>query len=613
MRATLLLIGLVVGQFWPTPSHASAPPAFETLLEQADAIRTSDRAQFNRLLAQMDRSVASATPAQRMHLRLLRAYRLHVMAGDSQGAIRELQTILDATTDVELRFRAGALLANIYAITRNYTESLTVLDRTLALAGQVRNRDSLHQGLLAASIVYGQIGEYGISRRYAEQVLADDGNARSMCLASGLLLDALHQLGTVPEDDVFLAAIRKCQAAGEPVAVGLERTFLAKKWFTGGRIAEATQLLQESLPEAEATGYRYLISEFHSLIAQYRMASGDMASAQRHATMAVAQNPEGVPGLPLVAAYKTLYEIADRKGDPVAALGFYKRYAEADKAYLNDVKARELAFQIVRQQTQQKTQQIALLNRQNEVLQLQQRVDRQNAQNTRVVVALLLALLASIAFWAYKVKRLQLSLRHRAETDALTGICNRQHFTLLAEQALARCARTGEAAALIMFDLDHFKSINDQYGHDTGDWVLKRVADTCKAFCRQIDLLGRLGGEEFAILLYDCDLRAAKRIADDCRAQIAAIDTRDSGHKFTVTASFGVTDTSLSGCDLTKLLSHADLMLYRAKREGRNRVRVFARDTPVQMQPQARSPDEDTQQARSSAFGPGHPLGDLGA
>src|SRR3546814_3277107 len=109
-----------------------------------------------------------------------------------------------------------------------------------------------------------------------------------------------------------------------------------------------------------------------------------------------------------------------------------------------------------------------------------------------------------------------------------------------------------------MFDLDHFKSINDRFGHDTGDWALKKVAEHCRTFCRRVDHLGRLGGEEFAILLSGCDLRGAKRVAEDCRVRIASIDSQPSGHRFLVTASFGVTASSLSGYDLAKLLSHAD-------------------------------------------------------
>src|SRR5690606_20727669 len=180
--------------------------------------------------------------------------------------------------------------------------------------------------------------------------------------------------------------------------------------------------------------------------------------------------------------------------------------------------------------------------------------------------------------WAFKTKRVQMSLRRMAETDALTSLCNRHYFTQQSAHTLGQAARAGEDVALVMFDLDHFKSINDRFGHDTGDWVLKQVSEHCRSFCRRVDHLGRIGGEEFAILLLGCDLRGARRVAEDCRVRIASIDSQPSGHRFLITASFGVTASSLSGYDLAKLLSHADKALYRSKREGRTRVSAYEGD-----------------------------------
>jgi len=128
---------------------------------------------------------------------------------------------------------------------------------------------------------------------------------------------------------------------------------------------------------------------------------------------------------------------------------------------------------------------------------------------------------------------------------------------------------------MIMFDLDNFKSINDRFGHSTGDWVLKQVIAACKPICRKQDCFGRIGGEEFAILLHASDLSSATEMAERFRKHIAAIDTSENGHDFTVTASFGVTTTPLSGYVFDALLSNADQALYQSKREGRNRVSTF--------------------------------------
>ena len=117
---------------------------------------------------------------------------------------------------------------------------------------------------------------------------------------------------------------------------------------------------------------------------------------------------------------------------------------------------RDLAYQVVRQEAEQQSQEIEFLNQQNEVLKLQQQVATQAAQNTRLLIVLLLFLLASIGYWAWRVTRRHHSLRLLAEMDSLTGVSNRRHFLLQAEQCLQHCARTNDTVALVMVDLDHF-------------------------------------------------------------------------------------------------------------------------------------------------------------
>jgi len=229
---------------------------------------------------------------------------------------------------------------------------------------------------------------------------------------------------------------------------------------------------------------------------------------------------------------------------------------------------------MVKHETQQKTQTIELLNRQNEVLTLQQQVSAKSTQANRLLIALLAVLLASIGYWAFKVKKMQVSFRHLAETDALTGISNRHHFTRRATAVLEQCRKSNQQVGLVMVDLDHFKTINDRFGHATGDWALKAVAQACQQVCRRDDLAGRLGGEEFALLLVGCDAEASVALAEECRRRIAAIDTLPSGHRFQITASFGVAGSRNCGHGFDALLAKADDALYLSKRDGRDRVSV---------------------------------------
>ncbi len=554
------------------PVFVLASPQVEEKLVQAEGMRSSEPVRLRHLLGELRDMEGQATPLQNARIRYLHAY-AKAYAGEYDEAIGEARKLLAEADDVDVKVRAGGLIVNSHAATRNFAEGLRQLESTLQLVPGVKSDDVRWHIWVAAAVLYNQIGQYELGLEFSRKLEASPIKPRTKCFAGQLRLEALLNISGLPEKDSEITeVIDYCVEQKELVVANLTRILLARKWAAEGDRRKAIALLRRHLGEAEETRYPRLSVEMHGLLAQYLLEEQQIAAAEAHARR-VTREASGIAfTLPLAMAHKTLYQIAERRNDVGAMLQHYRNYAEADKAYLNDVKAREMAYQIVRQETLQKSQQINQLDQKNQLLQLQSRLDQQSAQNTRLVVLLLVVLIASIGYWAFKVKRVQLSLKKLAETDALTGVCNRHNFTLRAEHSLAQCARAGEEAALVMFDLDHFKQINDRHGHQTGDWALKQVTQACQNFCRRIDALGRLGGEEFAFLLHGCDMRNARRMAEDCRMRIAGIDTRETGFDFPITASFGVTTTAVSGYSLAKLLSHADKALYRAKHLGRNRV-----------------------------------------
>jgi diguanylate cyclase (GGDEF)-like protein len=593
-----LLAGLVTGGATASAAAAAAPEAaatFDARLEQADTLRSADPARFRTLLAELNADTPDdLTRGQGERLDYLNAYEL-VLGGRYEEGIAAATALFERAQGPNTKVRAGALVVNARAITRDFAGGLRMLGRVLPFTREDIDAANREHAFGVAAVIHNQAGQYRIGREYAERVLASTEAPRARCFAGQTRLQAMQELKEGPaEDREFTQLIEVCEAQREAVVAHLVRAMLARKWAAEGDRPRALAMLERHLADVERIGYPPLLGEFHALLAEFKLAAGDAAGADAHA-VATIDRGGGDFTKSLVAAYRTRYLVAEARNEPVQALAHYRSYAEADKAQLDEVKARELAYQIVSHETLQQTQQIELLNRQNEVLQLQQRVQEQSAQNARLLVLMLLLLLASIAFWAYKTKRVQVSLRYMAETDALTGISNRHHFNARAAASLARSARLGEDAALVMFDLDRFKSINDHYGHGVGDWVLQRVVKACAGARRDVDWFGRLGGEEFALLLVGMDGAAAVRVADECRRAIAAIDSRESGHAFTVTASFGISSTALSGYDLTRLLTHADRMLYRAKRSGRNRVYLYEIPVPTAL------PVADAQQAPAHA------------
>lgn len=172
-------------------------------------------------------------------------------------------------------------------------------------------------------------------------------------------------------------------------------------------------------------------------------------------------------------------------------------------------------------------------------------------------------------------KRLENQLRERAVFDGLTGAFNRRHFMELGEREFRRARRYRRPLTLLMLDLDHFKRINDQFGHAVGDEALRRVSETCRRALRAQDLFGRLGGEEFAILLPETRGVDAVDIAERLRAGIEALELSAGETPVPVTASIGSALYRRDDVSLESLIKRADGALYEAKSVGRNKV-VFS-------------------------------------
>lgn len=186
----------------------------------------------------------------------------------------------------------------------------------------------------------------------------------------------------------------------------------------------------------------------------------------------------------------------------------------------------------------------------------------------------LFALLISLCVFAAAALDMVSGLRHVSQTDPLSGLLNRRGFDLSAQRLLDQCAETGCPVTLVLADLDHFKSINDRYGHATGDRVIATFADKLQAAASGArGVAGRIGGEEFAVLLPWADLAAARLLAEAVRVLFSSGDLAGFPPGLRVTASFGV--TARAGNEhLAALMLRADEALYKAKQNGRNSVRM---------------------------------------
>jgi diguanylate cyclase (GGDEF)-like protein len=162
-----------------------------------------------------------------------------------------------------------------------------------------------------------------------------------------------------------------------------------------------------------------------------------------------------------------------------------------------------------------------------------------------------------------------------AITDSLTGLFNRRYFFAFAENEIERSNRYHKHLSIIMMDIDHFKKINDNFGHQTGDRVLKEIANICLAILRKVDVMCRYGGEEFTVLLPETEVADAAHAAERMCTAISSLRLKTEKGEVSVSVSIGVAEMDKSRSSFEKLLAAADTALYSAKEAGRNRVRVF--------------------------------------
>lgn len=173
------------------------------------------------------------------------------------------------------------------------------------------------------------------------------------------------------------------------------------------------------------------------------------------------------------------------------------------------------------------------------------------------------------------VRLLNIELEQQALTDYLTNLYNRRYFMRRGEEEFKRTKRNGQPLTLLMLDIDNFKRVNDSYGHEAGDRALQEVARALKSNLREIDVLGRMGGEEFAVLLPDTSLEDAALLAERVRQTIENTPFEIPGDVLKITVCIGVSAFAKGMSNIDDMFRNADAALYQAKNAGRNRTMKY--------------------------------------
>jgi diguanylate cyclase (GGDEF)-like protein len=542
------------------------------VLGQAESLRTSDHPRFLQLLEMLHQQAAGMSAHEHWQLRYLDGWQA-AFRGDYASADAILRDIISHSGDPALVTKASAVLMNDMSSRKHYEQAFDLANRLVADLPKTQDKLARFMVLSYLSQLFRMAGQYDLAADYARQMMQNLPPGETSCQPQTMLISVLYDNHKLASSAAELQqGIDACEAARQPVFA--ETIWLVKVdlYLDEDQLTQAMALLGRITPGIRANQNHYHTQSAQVALAQVYWKLGEDDKARAAALAVLSASSPGEINEKLRNTYEVLYRIEKKHGHASAALNYYEHYAAQDIGYLNDVSARTLAYDVAQQRMLAQKLETEKLSRQNNTLRLQQALADKTIETGRLSIILLLMVLASVIYWLFRLKRSQLHFKQQARLDGLTGIFNHQHFIGEAQRHIRLTERKLGSACLIFIDLDYFKQINDTHGHAIGDTVLKHTVALCKQPLRASDLFGRLGGEEFGILLLDCSPGQGAAIADRIRTTIEATPIDAGGCPITFSASIGLASTVTSGYDLQRLCRDADTALYRAKHIGRNCV-----------------------------------------
>lgn len=567
--ATLAVLLLLVC----TPAQADEV-SFVAGLEQAEAMNTTEpwretAAVLDRIRSELDQ-VKSPLQARFHYLDA----RITALAGDFLRGLQTVRRALQLEMPLEQRIHLLRLGANLAVIAREYEQSFDMLNEALELLGRADTPSTDYGIYSLASYIYTRVGELKTGIRYGQRAVEEArayGDNRDLCSAEQRLAYA-HKVAEDFEqsEQTYRNAIAHCLVAGDELVVGVAEIGLADLYRVNGRFDGIEELFQQALQRLYAVDYGSGLAEGKLYLARLRAGQGRYDELEDLLRPAIEQFLREQNWDYLAEAHMLLAQddrIAGRLED---ALAHYDQYINARERFLDSERARRLAFLEVEFDLRHKEQQLALLAEQAQVAELRAKSQSQQARLTAVGTALALVMVLILALLLLHATRERRRFQNLSRRDGLTGVLNHTHFFHEAARELERCHEAGESFSLVLADIDHFKQVNDRYGHVAGDAVLRMVAARMRDWLGERGLVGRIGGEEFAIALPHTRPSEAAEWLDVLCASLRLIRSGDTD--IPITMSYGIAEAANHAGSLPECRERADAALYQAKNEGRNRI-----------------------------------------
>ena len=491
----------------------------------------------------------------------------------NEAAIKSENPLFIALSETEL--------GNLASYRGDHADALTHYLRAYPVHQQLGYKPFISDLVLSIAAAYRRMGLYHEAISYidaAENVFnaPEEQFRRAMILHEKAYSYA--EMGQAEQAlQLFEQSIAIYQTIIEPLWVTYTKVNLVWVYNLLGQFDTALKLAAEAQQELNAVTPDNVrtFETYQALLALYRgealSATGDAGQALVSLEQAEQRFSKGAVPRYLLLLYRAQaialakveqYQLAYQKSEQYLQL--YQQLQDAAK----EQQANLLRFQFDVARQQEQNAQLDAEKRAAEqlvnTLQLAQRWQY-------LALSLIAILLFSLLLLAISLKKRNRRLHRLAMTDELTGIANRRRIMMQAEHERIKMQHSTQPLCILILDLDHFKQINDTYGHDAGDTVLQQVSITMSGLLRQQDYVGRTGGEEFMIVLPDTQPEQAQAIAERIRIAVAKLDLTTIAPALQVSCSIGLTQAQSNEL-LNSSIARADKALYRAKAEGRNRV-----------------------------------------
>jgi diguanylate cyclase (GGDEF)-like protein len=516
----------------------------------------------------------AATARQQVDIRIIQA-RGEALAGDYRRGIERLKQLLSRDIDSDQHVRVRELLANMLLQIDRHHAAFTHMEAALELAAEVESAPHQARVYSLAAYWYSELGERERGRQLADEATELSGRIEDpweVCLTLEKVVLARRALGEPRlAMEVAEQALAACRQAEDPIFTSALTILLGKLHHQLGETDAAERRLTEGVALAERQDYTDglllgRIAHARLLVEQHRYEEAEQMLIDRVAEIETRQRWRHLRDARLL-----LSQAAGERGNHQQADQHLQRYLEAHERYLEALRQRAVSFQQVQLGARARARELELMREKarSDALSEQARAQRQRLLMIGIgLLALIVAILTVLIMHAVRERR---HYRRLSRRDSLTGLRNHTRFFEAAENVLRQCRMRGEQAILVLADIDHFKRINDSHGHQAGDEVIRRVASRLQEVFGPHGITGRIGGEEFAVVVPNQSLRQVRELIESWRQAVKRSRQSDPGEDVTISCGVARSRDSLG---LAALRQAADDALYAAKRGGRNRVVV---------------------------------------